>query len=748
MLFRLRCHFCGARSKSSRGTTEFQCQICEAWNFYNKKGEVVDTPARVAAPPSSQPAHLKPSQTFAVPGTHHHTFTASDSNDTFCQTCQTNQRIYTESLGNYLPDEDHPQYYEYEQKLPKYKADLEKRYPQICKKCAPKAQMSISKADRYGLQQNVAKNMADTAARAKKGRTNQGQRDDWGKWSMRAFLTVLGWMLYASLLVQVAWHTYAVLTTLFLGHEVEMMDPDSFGMDDYAFEPTLRDCATESISLRFHRPCLGMLGSLVPKALLTTLLLLWHNPGLAMWYHDTIRVEFVFGRSQYFFMQVISLFVRTIAYLNLSNASVTADFTKSQLLAAHGFLVIFLPLLQKYSERVIRFDAWRMKGKMMKSPDEVDVFGAFAGPEKDTTASQASSVPPLRLFERNDKPFPIENLAPRTTRSSANRNLPYQPPPSPPDSQSDDESGNQMDWQPSKQQYAPLDKTLRVRNTNNMNNNTYSFGMAPATRQPQGWSPMRQELFGIQSAQADADQRKRDEAEQAQLEQQRQASRSPFRGTLPQDPMQRRLRGPLPPREPEVPLTQRPEYFGTMSKSFGGERFGAKTPSKIGNLSRGGASSTVKRKKSVHFADDEPLGGGLGGLGLNDDDEDFSPVKRRHQSLSHRHHQPDDERPGSGSGSVQFKESSWRLPVNSDAMSTGLEDLFGGRSFRIADHEPTAADGSARGARGQKGVVSWPWGKILALAVPVVVLGVGWNVAPVRRTVCLWLVERLEAMGY
>ena len=715
MFFRLKCHFCGTRSKSSRGTTEFQCQKCEAWNFFNRKGEVVDAPARIAATTHSQPVQLRPSQAFAQPGVSSSNFAQQDQSQMFCQTCLTNQRIYTESLANYLPDDDHPQYYEYERKLPKYKADLESRYPQICKKCAPKVQTAISKADRFGLQQNVSKNMKDTMARG--GRPNTRHRDDWSKWSMRVLLHVLGWVLYASLLVQVVWHAYSLLSTVFSKPEMDPIEVDSLDMDDLAFDPTVPDCAKAALRLRFYQPCLGALSSLVPKAILASLFLIWYNPGLALWYHHTIRVEFVFGRSQYFLMQLILLSVRTTSWLNLSNASVTSDLTRPQLLAAHGFMIAFIPVIQKYSERVIRYDAWKIKGKMMRSPDEVDVFGAFAGPERDHSPPQASSRPPLRLFERNNEPFPIESLAPRATRSNANRSLPYQPPPSPPDSQSvsDDDIENHMNWERSG---ATIDRTFRPQTTLTTNSN-YSYGMT----QPRGWGPIREEIFGMQTQQAAEEQRRTEEAEKEKLRQKELANRSPFRGTLPPDPMQRRYHGVQPQiQKKHVPLSERPDFYEQMSNSFGSQRFGAKMPSKIGTLDRTrGAASTAK--KNVSFP-------GAGGLNLNEDDEDFSPVKTRRQG----------PREASASGSLNFHQSGWQLPDKTEA--TGLEDLFGGRSFRIAD-EPGGTI-----AAGSRSADNWSWGTTLMWVLPVVVLTVGWNVESIRRVVCLWLVEKLEGMGY
>lgn len=731
MLFRLRCHFCGARSKYSKGTTEFQCQDCEAWNFFDRKGEVVDAPARVVAAPRAQPVPVQPSQTFAHPGASSSNFNPPDQNQIFCQTCLTNQRIVTESVASYLPDEDDPLYPQYERNLSTYKANMEEQYPQICKKCAPKVQATIARADRYGLQQNVAKNMRDTARR---GRPNKGQRDDWGKWSTRMILHSLGWMLYASLLVQAAWHAYSLLTTIFTTRETLSIDVDSLGMDDLAFDPTLSDCAKESVRLRFYKPCADLLSSMMPRALWTSFLLIWYSPGLALWYHHTIRVESVHGRGQYLLMQLTLLVVRSVAWVNLSNTSVTSGFTKPQLLAAHGFMAAFVPLLQKYSERVVRYDAWRIRGKMMRSPEETDVFSASAGPSRDTSAPQASSIPPTRLFDRNYKPFPIESLAPRAIHRDRNPNLPCQPPPSPPDSQSvsDDEMEYQMEWQPSAKPQmpgAPNNATYQPRTSRS--NSDYNYGMT----QSKGWTPMRDELFGIHSQQTAEEQRRREEAEQARLREQEFRNRSPFRGTLPPDPMQRRLRGVQPPvQKKEQPMTERSDFYERMSKSFGSQRFGAQTPAKIGNLERrAGAASTTK--KNVKFADTM-----AGGLSLNDDDEDFSPVKSRAGRKA--------SAAVSGSGSLNLREGQWRLPDKTEA--TGLEDLFGGRSFRIND-EPAGVE-SARRATRAKGTStasgSWPWGKTILFGLSVAMLAVGWNVVPVRRAVCFWLVEKLEAMGY
>ena len=152
----LHCHFCGARSSYSkgRGIIDFRCAKCEARNFLDGKDNITDTPVSVAAQDSQRASRNK----FATATQDVEDATrAHQRQQVFCKTCLNNQQIYNEMLSNYLPDEDDPRYAQFERDLPRFVQDLEKRYPQICKACAPLAQLTINRADTYSMSDNLNK---------------------------------------------------------------------------------------------------------------------------------------------------------------------------------------------------------------------------------------------------------------------------------------------------------------------------------------------------------------------------------------------------------------------------------------------------------------------------------------------------------------------------------------------------------------------------------------------------------------
>lgn len=611
--------------------------------------------------------------------------------------------MYMESLNNYLPDdlnEDDPTYREYIKKLPQKKAELEKKYPQVCKKCAPKAQERIHKADYYGMSQHAGLTIRRTSAR--RGQSPIGQRDDWSKWSIRFLLGLVGMIAYASLLVQAAWHAYGAFMTVFT-----LAARDDIGGTPFVFEPTLRECTKQSMLLRFDTLCYDLLSSLVPKALLVRFLLLWYNPGLKAWYHNTYRMEAVHGQTEHFRTQLILLIVRTIAWSKLSNPALTDDLSAQQLLAAHGFMIALMLTGQWISERPIKSDRWRMKGKIMPKPDEKDVFGATAGPRDENYSRQASSVPPFRLFARDDKPFPIENLAPkpRNTRGYSKLDLPSMPPPSPPDTQSDSEDdAMDMDWQPSRtagMPGAPIDRTFRPKNYGSHRPQTrsiYNYG----TTQPSGWSAMRNEVFGMQDQIRAEEERKRKEAEErAKLRYQPPVEPSPFRGRLVQAPMSmgRRLRNPPTQVQfKQTPLSKQQDFMKQMRDSFEhGKTFGRKDV-------QDNKAKTPSRRP------------------YDEDDEDFSPAKSRTR------------------GGLDLRPGTWHLPGDGMQM-TGLEDAFGGKGFGVADESVVEDAPLPAPSKG------FPWVWAFVVAAPIVVIAVGWNIMAIRRPFCLWLVQKMDEMG-
>ncbi|TKA24747.1 hypothetical protein B0A50_05735 [Salinomyces thailandicus] len=692
-LRRIHCHFCGTRSPYSKssGIPDFQCASCEAVNFLDGKGNILDTPAAIAAQPQRQPQHAL-SFTEKRPEALEH-----QQNQAFCNTCLRNQRIYMEHLSNYLPDEDHPEYHEFERRLPQFKKDLEQKYPQICRRCAPKAQNVIHRADYYAGTQNVAALGRKTRARG--GVDRRRQRDDWGKWCMRRTLGIVGLTYYACLLAQVAWHAYGIYATPTGALNMEVQTEDA------AFNTAPRLCVLQSLGMSFNPSCYQMFGTYMGRALLVTACLIWYHQGLRHWFHPTYRVETVSGSKEYFWLQAIMLAVRTQAYYKMVDPAFTATLTRQQAIAVHSFMIVFMLLVQFVSNSVVKPVVFKLRMNMMPKPEDRDVLGALAGPEDVRGTPQASSIRPSELFARDRiTPFPIANLAPKTGAHRVGA-IPSPPPSDETDEDEPDLDAMDIDW--SQQTSASRISGLRPRTLATANNQPPRSMYNHGSTQGLGWSGMRDEVFSIQDNLQLQTERQRREAEQAKLRYQPPVEQSPFRGRLPQAPMslERKLRNP--PSQfnfKQTPVSKQQNFMQQMRSGIDqGKAF-----------ARQQEAEAQRAQRPDHDHDDDAY----------DRDSEFSPAKLRTR------------------GELQLKEGKWKW-AGDQPKDTGLEDLLGGISFRIAD-EPAVVAAAHEEARKNSAVLKVS----LSLAASGVVLVVAWAVQPIRRAVCLWVAGKLESMGY
>lgn len=700
---RIHCHFCGTRSphNKSSGIPSFQCASCESVNYLDSKGDITDPPFSVVelASRSNGPREASPAfQTFTQPAPE---TLAHQHSQAFCSTCQLNQRKYLDALGNYLPDEDHPKYREYEDALPQFKKQLESRYPQVCKRCAPLAQRKIHRADYYAGTQNIGRR---ANRRGSQGASTRRQRDDWSKWSMRRMLGLAGLMVHASLVLQICWHIYGIMVALHMRAGEAEVELD--------FEPKPSDCVRESLAMQFNTTCLRAIGAYVPRGLLVSLCLIWYNPGLWHWYHHSTRIESISGQTEHFRMQAVLLVIRAVAFYKLSNAGAATSITTPQLLASHAFAILSICLITWVSRRGIKPVKFRLKQKMMPLPEQADILGATAGPETATYQAQASSIPPSQLFARDRiAPFPISNLAPKATTRNTTTGIPS---PATSDSDIEDDEGDPMEVDegptmvlrsqavpgaPGDQAYRPnfasTASHLKPMTRSRRNHGSSTTGQG-------GWSNLRGELFGMEDIMHAETLRKQQEAEQkAKLRfQQHPTTQSPFRGRLPPAPMsmERKLRNPVTQLAfKETPASKKQDFMRQMREGIeAGSMFGA-TP----------------RNRQV-----------VNSTAMDDDDEEFSPVKSRTR------------------GGLELRPSQWQLKADVET-ATGLEDLFGGTGFRIAEEVDL---GSLTAAKAKKGDRKRNVGLIVAGVCGLAMASM--FVPAMRRAVCLWLVDRLEKAGY
>jgi len=69
-------------------------------------------------------------------------------------------------LAEYLPADTHPQYHKYEAEYPQYRKDLERRFPQVCPKCAPRVEQHLKRTNYVAKADFLTRNLERSKAHA------------------------------------------------------------------------------------------------------------------------------------------------------------------------------------------------------------------------------------------------------------------------------------------------------------------------------------------------------------------------------------------------------------------------------------------------------------------------------------------------------------------------------------------------------------------------------------------------------
>lgn len=279
-------------------------------------------------------------------------------------------------------------------------------------------------------------------------------------------------------------------------------------------------------------------------------------------------------------------------------------------------------------------------------------------------------------------------------------------------------SQSRMPGAPDNRRFNPHASTATGHQTRS-SNATQRFGAPPQ----QGWEDMRSNLFSIEDdMRAQIERQKFQAAQNAhKLGYNPPVEQSPFRGRLPQAPMsmERRLRNPISqvPQFKESPVTQQKNFLDQMREGIDkGKPFGRNA----------NANTTQHRRPNTATS------------GPQEEDDDNASI------LSTTEFSPAAARTR---GNLDLRPSSWQLPNDPAVQATGLEDLFGGHSFRISESPelmPPDAEGNRRAAR------SVPQGTLWTLGATAVMVAVGcfvYNVPGVRRWVFLGLYDFVVRLG-
>ncbi|KAL4975722.1 Ima1 N-terminal domain-containing protein [Aspergillus desertorum] len=449
---RLSCFYCGRRSaQSEKGPLrKWQCKHCEAVNYLDENGDITDPPATETNPDPPTPGPAKSPLEPVDMG-----LTGSDL---FCAQCVRNQHLFTSALASYFPPSDDPSYSAYEREYPKFRRNLEERYPQVCDKCEPRVKARIRQAG-YEAKSDHLRRMMD---RSKAGKAARKAR----KWNWRSLLVFAGAVCYwASVAGQLAWDMTSALP---VGEPLRR--PDSLLM-------SLKIVSGIRQALQTHRLLTYSSVDLVPYAglsLVAGILSLWYNPKLRL------KVEGRGGRflglGEYYKVQLIVMVLRCAFWAVLRDPSSSGlDATLPP--ALHLFMIFFTILSVIISRRIVRYDTRPLVNWTEITPMTTPVRKAEATTRLTTGAKQPFYTPHESSQQLTPR-FPIERLAaPQSAREE--RAIPTPPP------EVDD-----MDWTPSIQHNFQPTSTVHQRDQQQslLSGPTPFHGSLPPAPVPPSWN--------------------------------------------------------------------------------------------------------------------------------------------------------------------------------------------------------------------------------------------------------------------
>jgi hypothetical protein len=258
----------------------------------------------------------------------------------FCADCQRNQIIVAQIAADYLPDEDDPEYARLEADWDRYRAELEGRYPQVCKHCKERVEGQLRNTGYMAKADHLRRIMERSEQKRYIAQTPRQI------WTLR-FITLAKWTYIASYLVQMLWHVFGYI-----------MAPDERVWDD-GEAPIVENfswdiCASQAWWVRsVDEFCVRSpyVTRLVLYAIVADVFTLWWNPRLQDKTNSiTGRMR---GLRSLWAIRAATLFLRVLSLYLCHNASISRD-TITGFHYAHLFMLVFLSISSILAFKTVR----------------------------------------------------------------------------------------------------------------------------------------------------------------------------------------------------------------------------------------------------------------------------------------------------------------------------------------------------------------------------------------------------------
>ncbi|KAM3556309.1 hypothetical protein MY1884_005132 [Beauveria asiatica] len=322
----LSCFYCGKQTglKYDGTITDFLCLSCDATNYLDQNGDITDPPVateREAAPPSQ---YARPQPAASI-----------EPDAVFCSMCLKNQRLFTASLAQYLPDDpSHPDYAELDRNYYRYRRNLERRYPQVCEACAGTVQDRIRQAGYTAKTDHLRRMMDKSRGRTVAAATTRraGILDAVG--------VVGAWLWRAGLAAQLLWHLQHIVRAL-EQQDNGMYDPDDSGV-------VVKGLAATRMALAWLPDGDALIRASIAAAILSA----WWNPHFVQFSRGFTR--HLLGFTRWYSFQGLIVFFRILFRSVLSMQGGAAQSQSAQLsihLATAG-IMCFIYLIASRSIKV------------------------------------------------------------------------------------------------------------------------------------------------------------------------------------------------------------------------------------------------------------------------------------------------------------------------------------------------------------------------------------------------------------
>lgn len=180
-----------------------------------------------------------------------------------------NQNIVQNLVAEYLPDEEDPEYEKYEASYEDWRAEIEERYPQVCRDCKARVEDQIRNAGYAAKADHLRRLMEKSEQKRRKVQTSRQS------WTLR-IISLAKWTYLLSFCIQVLWHLVAYMMAI----DDHMWDLDA----ESSFEKSTLDvCFRQAFLVRsVDEGCVfsSDFTKLVLYALIADGLTIWWNPRL------------------------------------------------------------------------------------------------------------------------------------------------------------------------------------------------------------------------------------------------------------------------------------------------------------------------------------------------------------------------------------------------------------------------------------------------------------------------------------